>query len=78
MALGLDALRSLLRQTQSDVRTLRSEVAATRDEIGGLQGERSATVRAVGDVVRAMETRIMDRLADLEAMVSHRWDQQDK
>jgi len=72
MALTLDALGTLLRQSQADIRTLRGEVGALRDEVSA---ERGATVRAVADIVRASEARIMDRIAALEALVQSKADQ---
>jgi len=71
MALTLDALGTLLRQTQADMRTIRGEVGALRDEISA---ERGATVRAVADLLRASEARIMDRIAALEALVQSKAD----
>ena len=68
-ALTLEMLGTLFRQMQADMRTLRSEVAALREEVGVLAGERGAIVAAVAEVVRASESRIMDRLATLEARV---------
>ena len=62
-------LGALVRDGEADMRTIRAEVAAWRDEVGR---DRGVPVRARAELVRAAEARIMDRPAALEAIVEHR------
>lgn len=81
MAITLEVLGELVRQIQADMRTLRSEVGLLRDEVSTLRGdvasmhlEPQGIIRAVADLIRASEARMMNRMADFEARIETRLD----
>lgn len=84
MAITVEFLGELARQMQADMRTIRAEIGALRDDVGTLRGELAslqlepqAIIRAVGDLIRASETRMMDRMAAFEAYVDTRIDRRE-
>ncbi len=74
MAITLDYLGELVRQLQADMRTIRAEVAAMREELAEFKAEPDRTVRVVAELIRASEKRLMDRMAAFEAHVDTRVD----
>lgn len=77
MTITLEVLGELVRQVQADMRTIRSEIRATRSEIDELKAEKPAIIRAVADLIRASEARMMDRMAAFEAHVDTRIDRRE-
>ena len=74
MAITLEYLGELVRHMQADMRSIRSDVAALRDEVNELKAEPHNIVRAVSELIRASEARLMDRMAAFEAHVDTRVD----